>query len=266
MKKQFYFFLVLSLLLAGCDKDEKVLISLETNNVEVVFPNGKTVEIFNWAGDKSKVIAKSENEEIVRPQISDNLMGVKYENRLFLHLDGDANGETTVTVSDSENNRTNIRVKSVNVYYDFLKDETTRLELNDETLKINIRKGDSNGGMYTFAREGSVATFKWENKESDKTLLLTFDETYKHGILTTGKKSDGVLTLINPQAEKEADKKISIALSYLSVFSLHGKVVGYDENGYGIVEYERAWIIFRLPAEPGQEKGTLGYCVVKLKE
>ena len=259
--KTFIFTITLALLLASCEKNENTPLSLETKSVELTFPTDKTVEIFGWAGDKAKVIAESQNQDIVQVALTDMKNGVTFKDRLFLSLYGDANVETTVIVSDEKGNRAHLAVKSANPYYAFKEDETVRIELNDDNLKIDQRKGDAIGGTYTFGREADIATFKWQHEPSGKAVILSFTETCKDGLLTTGKKMDAVLKVINPQARNEADKNISIPLSHLSVFSMKGTV-----DTTGKIHYHRAWILFRLPAKQGQDKGTLGYCVVELQK
>lgn len=272
MKNLIYLFTValFASFLIGCsdDDDNNSFLKLESYETEINFGQTKYIGILHWGGDKNKITAVAANEEI----LSVKLVGSKEmerssltQNYLYIEILGTGDGETSVIVKDEEGNQATVKVKAHDEYAEFKKDETVRLILDDSKYKINLKEGDSNGGKYTFERQGDIVTFRWENEENGKSATITYTETNPEFMFSWDIHTDGVLTLINPDAENESEKEIIIQLPYLKAISEQGKI--NVPSGLEMGQYipEKVWILFRLPAKDGQEKGTLGYLVGKVK-
>jgi len=248
--------LLLILLVAGCS-DNGHSLELRSYTAEVKFGEIKYIPVTDWEGDRSKIIAIPEDEDIASIDIVDYKEAGGKADIPYLRILGVGNGETSVTVEDEMGNKVVLKVKATYAYAAFTADKTVRLLLDDEKYKINLREGDSQGGEYSFGREGDVVTFKWINKESGKSAVLTYTETSKDDLFSFDEHTDAVLTLIKPDAENEADRYVVIRLPYLKVITMQEK----NENPITGIVPGKVWILFRVPAREGQERGTLGYCV-----
>lgn len=246
------------------DDDNNSLLQLESYETEINFGQTKYIGILHWGGDKNKITAIPADEQILSVRLVDSKEMERSsltQNYLYIEILGTGDGETSVIVKDDEGNQAIVKVKAHDEFAEFKKDETVRLMLDDSKYRINLKEGDSNGGKYTFGREGDIVTFRWENEENGKSATITYTETDPDFMFSWDIHTDGILTLINPDAENESEKEITIELPYLKAISDKGKINVAPESEIGQYVSEKTWILFRLPAKDGQEKGTLGYLV-----
>ncbi len=243
------------------DDDDKQPLKLESYQSEINFGETKHIAITDWEGDKSKITSIVEDEKLIFAEIVESKEDGVDEGFPYLKILGTGNGESAVIVKDEKGNIATIKVKAIDELAGFKAENTVQLLLNDDTYNINLKEGDFYGGSYTFGRAGDIVTFKWINEGNGKSASLTFTETSDQTDFSFAVHTDAVLTLINPDAEKEADKEIVIKLPYLKAIATQG--ILKQPEGEGVSEYitEKVWIIFRLPAKEGQEKGTMGFCI-----
>lgn len=268
-KKNFLHLLFIAMLIpfiASCsdDNDEPAL-TLESYNSEINFGETKYIAVTTWEGDRSKVTATVENERILYAEIVESKENEVAGDILYVRLLGVGDGETSVIIKDEKGNQVVLQVKAIDELAGFKADDTARLLLDDDKYKINLRKGDTNGGQYTFGREGNIVTFKWENKENNKSATITYTEDAEDRDFSFDVHRDAVLTLVNPDAPAVEDRKVVLNLQLLKAIGISGKLKQPEEEG-AVSEMipETVWILFRLPPAEGEDKGTVGYCVGSL--
>ena len=238
MKKLSYLMslLLVSMFFVSCDKDDKSILTLDKNAVEVILNETQVVLIKSGEAPYS---AFPINKEIASVTVEKNEVRIK----------GLKEGQTTIQLADKKGNAASVAVKVIKDPYESeKKDATTRITWDKISKKEGVDKG-----TFSFAKaKDKTVTFAWKNEAEKNSVVLTFSDPKD---------------LLEASELKSVDSRADVAILGKLEITEAGKTVTHNMTEWKIIKLlpvkenagtvNQLWITFKADGKSGLFMGKL---------